>query len=64
MATVTKFFNLARAQGSVPETVREHYAALRSHAGDCADCGACEARCPFEVPVRENLRAAAELFGY
>ena len=64
VATVTKFYNLARAQGSVPETVREHYAALRSHARDCVGCGACETRCPFEVPIRENLRGAAELFGY
>ena len=28
VASVTKFLNLCRAQGSVPETVREHYALL------------------------------------
>ena len=32
VAAVTKFLNLTKAQNSVPETVREHYAALRHHA--------------------------------
>lgn len=63
VASVTQFLNLARAQGAVPETVREHYAALSDKASDCIECGACEARCPFEVPVRENMRKAAEIFG-
>lgn len=63
VATVTKFLNLARAQGMVPETVREHYAALAHHAGACVSCGACEKRCPFHVPAVENMRQAAALFG-
>ena len=63
VASVTQFLNLARVQGAVPETVREHYAALSAKASDCIQCGACEARCPFEVPVRENMRMAAEIFG-
>ena len=63
VAGVTKFLNLARAQGEVPETVREHYAVLPHHGGECISCGACERRCPFGVPVMENMRRAAELFG-
>lgn len=63
VATVIKFYNLARAQGAVPETVREHYAALSAKAGDCIACGACEARCPFGVKVIGNMRAAKEMFG-
>ena len=63
VAAVTKFFSLAKAQGSVPETVREHYAALPRKAGDCMECRACESRCPFEVPVVENMRRAKEIFG-
>ncbi len=63
VATVTKFLNLSRAQGEVPETVREHYAALPAKAGDCIACGSCEQRCPFGVPAVENMRLAAELFG-
>jgi len=63
VADVTKFLNLCRAQGAVPETVREHYGALAHHAGECIGCGACETRCPFGVAIRENLRQAAEIFG-
>lgn len=53
----------ARARGGVPETVREHYAALPAKAGDCIACGACEKRCPFGVKIVENMRAAKETFG-
>ena len=63
VASVTKFLNLAKAQGQVPETVREHYAVLPHHAGECVACGACETRCPFSVPILENMRQTAEIFG-
>lgn len=63
VASVTKYLNLAKAQGNVPETVREHYAVLSSHGGDCIECAACEARCPFGVPVMENMKQAAATFG-
>ena len=63
IADVTKFLNLARAQGRVPETVREHYAVLEHHAGECIQCGACETRCPFGVKIRDNMREAAAVFG-
>ncbi len=62
VAAVTKFLNLAAAQGQVPETVREHYAVLPHTAGECVGCGACEKRCPFEVKVTENMERAAEVF--
>lgn len=64
VAEVTKFLNLVRAQGETPETVREHYRALSHHASECVRCGACEKRCPFGVPVRENMAQATEIFGY
>lgn len=64
IASVTKFLHLTDAQKSVPETVREHYAALKNHAGECIQCGVCETRCPFGVNIRENMKRAAEVFGY
>ena len=63
VASVTKFLNLAKAQGNVPETVREHYEVLPHHAGECIQCGACESRCPFGVQIMENMKQAAEIFG-
>lgn len=62
VAMVTKFLNLCKAQGHMPETVREHYRVLEHKASECTACGACETRCPFQVPVRENMRQVAELF--
>lgn len=63
VAAVTKFLNLTKAQNSVPETVREHYAAVRHHAGECVKCGACEKRCPFKVTVIQNMQEAVKVFG-
>lgn len=63
VASVTKFLNLAKAQGEIPETVREHYYVLEHHAGECIQCKACETRCPFDVAIIENMQAAARLFG-
>ncbi|MBQ9629816.1 MAG: aldo/keto reductase, partial [Synergistaceae bacterium] len=56
IASVTKFLNLAQAGKNLPETVREHYAVLEHHAGECIQCGACEKRCPFNVKIRENMK--------
>ena len=64
VADVTKFLNLTKAQKMVPETVAQHYSVLKAHGSDCIGCGSCEKRCPFEVPIRENMKAAKTVFGY
>lgn len=64
IASVNKFFNLAATQESVPETVREHYAALKHHASECIACGLCETRCPFGVDIVARMEKAAKCFGY
>ncbi|MBQ3356085.1 MAG: aldo/keto reductase [Oscillospiraceae bacterium] len=64
VADVTKFLHLAQTQAQIPETVREHYASLPHHAGECIRCGACETHCPFGVAIRENMQQAEELFGF
>lgn len=63
VADITKFLNLALAQGTVSETVREHYNLLEHHAGECVQCGACEKRCPFAVKIIDNMQKAKEVFG-
>ncbi len=41
----------------------ERYATLQVKAGACIDCGACEPRCPYNLPIRQMLKRAAEEFG-
>ncbi len=39
------------------------YNATPKKAGDCIGCGACEARCPYQLPIREMLKRCREEFG-
>ena len=39
------------------------YSALAKTASDCIGCGACEARCPYGLPIREMLKRAAGVMG-
>ena len=63
IASVNKFADLCEAQGFVPETLREHYAALEVKASACVECGACETRCPFGVHIVEHMQKAQRIFG-
>jgi len=42
---------------------KDRYAALPVKASACIGCGACEDRCPYHLPIRKMLKAAAEKFG-
>ena len=42
---------------------RDRYGALSAKAGDCVECGACEERCPYHLPIREMLKKVAADFG-
>ncbi len=42
---------------------KARYAAFAKHAGDCIQCGKCEERCPYELPIREMLKDVAKEFG-
>ena len=45
------------------EWAKGRYDAMPKHAGDCIGCGACEDRCPYNLPIREMLKKAADRFG-
>lgn len=43
---------------------KTRYQGMAHHAGECIGCGACESRCPYELPIREMLKEVAAQFGY
>ena len=45
------------------EWAKARYAAMPKHASDCIGCGACEARCPYNLPIRDMMKQAAAKFG-
>lgn len=62
---VNKLLSIAKMYGEneIPQSVKDEYNRLKHHASECTQCGACESRCPFAVPVRENMKEAARIFG-
>lgn len=42
---------------------KKRYSALDKKASDCIGCGACEQRCPYQLPIRKMLAKVAEHFG-
>lgn len=42
---------------------KARYAATSVKASACIDCGACEPRCPYNLPIRAMLKEASEKFG-
>lgn len=41
----------------------DRYANLAKTASDCIECGVCETRCPYNLPIREMLKKAAKVMG-
>ena len=39
------------------------YNAMAKTAIDCVECGACEERCPYNLPIRKMMKKAVQVFG-
>lgn len=62
IATVNKYLDIARlSPQAVPPSVRQHYQALAQTGDACIACGNCETRCPFDVPIIQNMAQAEQL---
>ena len=42
---------------------RDRYSTLKVKASACIECGKCEPRCPYHLPIREKLKQCARDFG-
>ena len=42
---------------------RTRYAGFAHKASECIECGVCETRCPYNLPIREMMKTAVEIFG-
>ena len=42
---------------------QKRYDTLNKKAGDCVGCGACEKRCPYQLPIRQMLARCKQEFG-
>ena len=46
---------------NLKEWALERYAGLNKKSSDCVECGVCESRCPYNLPIREMLKNAAKV---
>lgn len=64
IAMVNKYLDIATLDTTnIPPSIVQHYRSLPANGADCIACGNCEDKCPFSVPVINNMQLAGDLFG-
>jgi predicted aldo/keto reductase-like oxidoreductase len=59
IASVHKYLDIALLDNAGPDIKSQ--LSLDRRVSDCTSCGSCEKRCPFSVPVIENMKKATSL---
>lgn len=64
IAMVNKYLDIAILDtNNIPPSIIQHYRSLPANGTDCIACGNCEKKCPFSVPIIENMKRADKLLG-
>ncbi|RDY26061.1 aldo/keto reductase [Romboutsia weinsteinii] len=48
---------------NLKEWAKERYAALDFKASECIECGLCETKCPYDLPIRDMLKNVSQKLG-
>lgn len=56
-------FHLQYTVYGMQDSIPARYAGLDVKASACIDCGICETRCPYDIPIRQRLREVARDLG-
>lgn len=47
---------------NLQDWAKERYGAMSPKASDCIECGICETKCPYDLPIRKMLKDVVEVF--
>jgi len=62
IAVVNKYLDIANLDtDSIPPSIKSHYKNLAHKGDECTECGSCESRCPFSVPIINNMKKAEKI---
>ena len=60
---LTFIFHLQYSRYGMKAASAAKYDKLPAKASDCIECGECEKRCPYDLPIRERLKQIAREMG-
>lgn len=48
---------------NLKDWAKERYTGFKNKASDCIECGQCETRCPYDLPIRKMLKKVVNILG-